>query len=428
MTQSEPVTRRWRVVDARWNAAALWLLFVGAHAVVAVLAWGVPGDAMHDVYGVYEPWVRDAVTGGTIVGIDERWVYPHLAMLPMLVAGGLAQLLGALLPALGPAVAYAWAWAGLVTILDCVAFALLMGRPSSSIVLLTVHRRHAAALVWALSFAALGPVGMYRIDAIAVPLAVMASLALVRHPVLAGVLFAVGAWIKIWPGAVALAAVAVLRDRWRVLVGAVSVTGAVMLAIVGIGGGSHLLGFVADQGERGLQIESVAATPFLWLAARGQAEIHFSFEILTFEVTGPGTAAASALLNPLLIVAVAAIVAVAIVCAKRSGDATALVAPTALALVAALIVANKVGSPQFHTWLVVPTMMVVALRTPGYRMLAAMVITATALTFVIYPLSYAWLTAAVPWAVAIVTLRNLLLVAVLAVAVRGIHATYRQAL
>ena len=81
----------------------------------------MPNQPMGDVYLVYEPWARDALAGHGIVGIDGEWVYPQLALLPMLLAQGLEWIAG-----------YEVAWALMVTALDALAFALLVGRGRSA--------------------------------------------------------------------------------------------------------------------------------------------------------------------------------------------------------------------------------------------------------------------------------------------------------
>ena len=77
----------------------LIVAFVVVHVGVALLGWFLPNAPMGDVYLVYEPWSSAALSVGIvngenvgIVGLTVPWVYPQLALLPMVLA-----------PSLGPA-------------------------------------------------------------------------------------------------------------------------------------------------------------------------------------------------------------------------------------------------------------------------------------------------------------------------------------
>ena len=107
---------------------ALWGAFGLVHLVTAVAGWLYPSQPMGDVVLVYEPWSSAALWGGPIVGVTETWVYPQLALVPMLFAKILST---PLIAAMGASGAYLIAWAVLVTVLDAIAFAVLVGRSPS---------------------------------------------------------------------------------------------------------------------------------------------------------------------------------------------------------------------------------------------------------------------------------------------------------
>ncbi|MEG9493166.1 MAG: hypothetical protein MIJ73_10295, partial [Microbacterium aurum] len=123
--------------------AVLWIAFAVVHAGVAWLGFLMPNQPMGDVHNVYDPWSRMALDGSAIVGITEPWVYPQLALLPMIAAQGLAPLAG-----------YYLAWALVVTAVDALAFAVLVGRAHAV-------GRVTAAWFWLSFIALLGPVGLY---------------------------------------------------------------------------------------------------------------------------------------------------------------------------------------------------------------------------------------------------------------------------
>lgn len=397
-----------RVRTAR--VVALWCTFLVVHVITAWVGWVYPSQPMGDVVLVYEPWASSALGGGAIVGVTQTWVYPQLALVPMLLAKAMAA---PFVPLLGVSSAYLIAWAVLVTALDAVAFGVLVGRSPS-------RPRRAAAWFWCGALLLLGPIAIYRIDAITVPLAVIGGLWLASRPVIAAALLTVGAWIKIWPGALVLAAVVAGRARMRMLLAAAAVTAGVIVVLLLLGADAEIIGFLSEQTGRGLQIEAVAATPFLWLAVAGSARIEYSFEILTFQITAPGADAVSAVLTPLMVAAVLAVAAIGTVKTMRGASFSRLFPPLALALVTVLIVCNKVGSPQFQTWLLAPVILWVVFDGLRARVPAVIVLTLCALTCLVYPLGYDALLRAELLPVLVLTLRNVLLLVLLAVGIRAL--------
>ncbi len=381
--------------------AWLWVGFALVHLAVAALGFVLPNLPMGDVTLVYEPWARAAVQDGAIMGIAEDWVYPQLAIVPMVLALGVEWIAG-----------YEIAWAVLVTGLNAAAFALLVGRGTSA-------GRTVAASFWLAFVLLLGPVGMYRLDAITVPLAIAGALWLVGRPLLASILLAAATWMKVWPAALLAAAVIAVRRRLTVLAGAAIVTGLPLAASLAAGGGAHAFGFVAGQAGRGLQLEAPVTAWFLWQAVAGVegAFVYYDSGILTFQVTGAHVDAVIAVMTPLLALAVLGVAALGAVQAWRGATFAALFPPLALALVLAFIVFNKVGSPQFLTWVITPVVIGLVLDRRSWRGAAVAALIAALLTQLVYPLLYDRLIVADGLAAAILTLRNLVLIALLVWAV-----------
>ena len=388
----------------------LWCAFLLVHVLVAVAGWLYPSQPMGDVVLVYEPWSSAALSGGPIVGVTETWVYPQLALVPMLLAKILSV---PLIAAMGVSEAYLIAWAVLVIVLDAIAFSVLIGRSPS-------QPRRAAAWFWIAALLLLGPIALYRIDAITVPIAVVAGLWVTRRPAVAAALLTIGAWIKIWPGALLLAAVVAARSRMRILLTAAAVSASIIALLFLFGADVEIFGFLTEQTGRGLQIEAVAATPFLWLAAVGSARIEYSFEILTFQIAADGADAVGAVLTPLMAVLVIVITVIGALKATRGAAFPRLFPPLALSLVTTLIVLNKVGSPQFQTWLIAPVLLWLVLDRTRATAPALIVLALCALTCLVYPLNYDALLRAEILPVAILTLRNVLLVVALVVGIRAL--------
>ncbi|WP_156377188.1 glycosyltransferase 87 family protein [Microbacterium sp. Root53] len=379
----------------------MWVAFAAVHVIVGWLGWVLPNQPMGDVYLVYEPWSTAALGGTEIVGITEPWVYPHLALAPMMLTHALAWLGG-----------YTQAWAVLVTLCDAAAFRLLLGDGRS-------RGRRAAARFWLAFVLLLGPVGMYRIDAVTVPLAIAGLLWLARRPMAASALLASGAWIKVWPAALLAAAFVAVRRRLDIVAGALVTSAVVAGAVVLAGGAAHLLGFVTAQTDRGLQLEAPVSSVYLWGAVLDVDGwwLFYDDDILTFQVTGPHVDIVIAAMTPALALAAGAILLLGAVKARRGAPVVRLLPPLALALVVALIALNKVGSPQFHDWLIAPLVLWIVLDRRRARPLAALALLSAALTQVVYPLLYGELLAAQPVAAAALTARNLVLVVLLVWAV-----------
>lgn len=390
--------------------AVLWIAFAVVHVVVARLGFVMPNQPMGDVYNVYERWSGawlhggfvdpawysrvDALTYVGFVGVTEPWVYPQLALIPMLLTWLLAWVGG-----------YTVAWAILVTLADATAFALLVGRGRSV-------GRTTAAWFWLAFIALLGPIGMYRLDGFTVPLAIVGCLWLVGRPWLGSTLLAVATWIKVWPAALVVAALVALRRRLVVLAAGLAVSAAVLGVVLLSGGARNALGFVADQTDRGIQLEAPVGAFYLW---RAVAEVpgsfvFYDFDLLTFQLAGPEVDTVIALMTPLLALAVAAVAGLGAYKAWRGASFAALFPPLALGLVLALIVFNKVGSPQFMTWIIAPVVVGLVIDRRHWRPPAILALAIALLTQSVYPLTYAGLLLAEPLPAFLLTARNVLVV------------------
>ena len=131
----------------------LWVLFALVHAWLGILNLIGPGQPFGDVLYVYPFWVERGLLDGQWVGIDTSWVYPLLALVPMLVAY-----------AAGPEW-YGTVWLGTVTALHAAAFLALLGVRA-----IVPASRAAIAAGWMLFLLLLGPIALGRIDAVTVAL------------------------------------------------------------------------------------------------------------------------------------------------------------------------------------------------------------------------------------------------------------------
>lgn len=382
-----------------WSIGALWVVFATVHVLSTWIGTVQVQQPFNDVSRVYRAWLDAAAAAGGLPGTVTEFVYPPAAAWPMWLAD-----------VLGGRDGYLGAWLWLVFVLNAVALArlTLVGRSGPG-----WRLRVRAGWWWCVFLGLLGPVALGRIDSITVAIALIAVLELRRLPGTAGVLLTIAAWMKIWPGGLLLAAVTVARSWRRLVLGALGATVVVLIVGFALGGSpATLLSFVTGQTDRGLQLESTAASILLALKAAGVPgyNVVFDREIVTQQIWGPGAEAINAAVTPMMVIVVAVLVALAIR-ARRRGAGIALVFPAlALALVIALIVVNKVGSPQFVTWIVPAIAIGLIWDGRAFVLPAAVGLLVSALTQWIYPWYYWEITAASPAGAAVLLLRNLLLI------------------
>lgn len=379
---------RWRAIAS--SPVVLWALFVIVHLWLGMLNLYGPGLPFGDVTIVYKFWSDQFAVAHYWVGVDSPWVYPVLAIAPMM----LARLFG---PDL-----YASTWLSMIMALDAVAFAFLLGGGRRS--------RSVAAWWWLVFLLLLGPIALGRIDSVTVPIAIVGVLLLVRRPQVASLLLAVATWIKVWPAAILVAAVIALRSRMRLLGVALSTSLAVIALALAFGAGPNVLSFVTQQTGRGLQVESPVSTIWLWraLAGLGGTTVYYDQGILTWQLRGAGVDAAAAVMTPVLLVALLAVTVLGLLAMRRAAPVRQLLPVLVLAFVTAFIAFNKVGSPQYVSWFAVAVVLGLAMQGRRFTVPAVLVAAIAALTQLIYPFFYDRLLGLDPVLLVVITTRNLL--------------------
>lgn len=391
----------------------VWSAFILAHLWLGFLNYTAPGLPMGDVTIVYEGWARQSTLAHYTVGIDSVWVYPLAALLPILLAAvfGLAN--------------YPATWLSIVLVLDLAAFAVVVGRG-------TRPGGVRAGWWWTAFLLLLGPIALGRLDSVSVPLAVIAMIVVSHRPQAAAVLLAIATWIKVWPVALIGAVAVTLRRRGIVVATVLAVSGAIVVIGLVLGSGSNVLSFITQQTGRGLQIESPVSTIWLWLADLHVpgVQVYYDTQILTFQIRGPGTEVAAALMNPILGLAALLVLTLGVIAVRHGVPETMILPPLALALVTALFAFNKVGSPQYMTWIAVPVILGLVTHAAGdgrsFRTPAVLALVLAGLTQIIYPYLYNSLLVVAPWMLVVVTLRNALLLALVAWAMRELWVLARE--
>ncbi|PJJ61650.1 uncharacterized protein DUF2029 [Compostimonas suwonensis] len=375
------------------GSTLLWLGFAFVHVILLGLSLYGQGWPLGDVVLVYKTWSEHAAAGAQLVGIDSPWVYPILAF-PFMYAS----------LAFGSD-AYQYTWLGLVILLNAGAFAMLIGSTA------TRRPRVTVAAWWWLGFLLLlGPIAMTRIDAVTVALSIVGLLWLSTRPLWGTAVLTIATWVKVWPAALVAALIMAGKGRWRLLAAAAGTSAVIVLICLVLGSGMNVFSFITEQTGRGLQIEAPVSTPWMWQAVFHVpgSFVYYDRDILTFQVAGAGVDVVGAIMTPLLALAVAAVLVLAVLAVRRGVVFTRLFPSLSLALVLAFIAFNKVGSPQFIAWLAAPIIIGIVYHGRAYRTPAILAAVLAALTQLVYPYLYYLILAVNPVMVAVLGVRNVL--------------------
>lgn len=336
---------------------------------------------------------------------------------------------------------------------------------------LALRRRESAlaAWVWAICGALLGPLLWFRLD-IAPALCVLGALHWMRRrPALSGVLLALGAGFKLWPALLILPMLGRSRAARHRGAGFVVTGSALVLVSLLTSGLARTCSPLGWQSGRGLQIESVWATPLMLARALGGTDVNVAFSgFKAYEVFSPAVAGwrTAAGVSMLVLIALTLVLSTLIVLSRGEWGTSPDAPPTeetaehewavrlaVLAIIAGWIVVNKTLSPQYMIWLFGPLAVIASStaprsappaqagrgvpspqadqepppsptgrdRAPAARRLVTLGLVSVALTQLVYPLTYSGLIALTDpsiGATMLLVLRNLAMVA-LAVAAWG---------
>ena len=278
-----------------------------------------------------------------------------------------------------------------------------------------ITRGTSGGLLWAVTPLLIGPIFLMRLDTVVTALAVY-GIAAGRRWVRAGILLGLGGAMKLWP--LLLGAAYARSDALRrTAVGAGLYFGVALVATLAVGSTA----FVANQSARGLQMESVAAWPFMVANALG-ADVDLVFRYGAIEVVGPLADGVAKALIPISITAVGVIAAWS--WRTRPEAVPSAIAPRALVLVCVLLTTSRVLSPQFNIWLLGLVALAMAVTDWPTRGVVASGVSAVAAQ-ILYPHAYTNFYNGGWFGLAVQTVRLAALVFVLASAikfVRGLEA------
>ncbi|GAA3147112.1 glycosyltransferase 87 family protein [Streptomyces echinatus] len=346
-------------LTALWLATRALMLWLIAHSGGPLLGGG---SVTREVWRLYHHWY-DVLAHGSFPVHDTLWQYPP---------GAGAVLLA---PGLLPGLTYFQAFVLLTLAADALTATVLVRagtRPGRSLL---------GAAVWTGGLPLLLHLPLARYDVQVTALAVLSLLASARSPRAGGVFGALGALVKVWPALVLLGMPRgrPTRGAWAGAAGAGAVCLALLAALF-----THPLAFLREQGGRGVQIESLGGTA-LNLARHAGWSGRTRYRYGAMEMAGPHVGA----------VATASLVLTAVsfgllvlwrVRARRWNEATPYDA--ALSAVLLFTVTSRVISPQYLIWLIGLAAVCLTSRFTCQRPVAVLVLTASALSTVAYPMCY----------------------------------------
>jgi len=398
------------IAQGRRAIALRWLL--SRALTMSVLVFGHESDVTGDVQ-YYARSLHQLVEGGGLRNTLQEYPLPvFVVILPQFLLGFLNQ------------VAFVILFAASMLVVDAV-FTGFLWRGDG-------RRRGDATNLWLWFVPAMGPLAYFRFDLVPAVLAGGAVLAAIRRPAVAGALTAIGAALKLWP-AVMLPTFLIRRgDRRRVLAGFFG-TGVLIGGIaLAVGGIERTLSPLRWQSARGLQIESVAATP-LMLARMvhpvGTWDVRLS-KYKAFELFGPGVHLLGQLTTGLTVLGGLLLVTLWWR-AHRTSPSAGTLGWIFLATALVVTVTNKTLSPQYLLWLGGPVaaLAVRSQANPAVRTFARVLLVTAVATQLVFPIGYNALLkthSLMPLVTLDLALRNLLLLWLTWYAVRQVWIQTRR--
>jgi hypothetical protein len=357
----------------------LWVVWLATRTDLYLHANGPgrDGDA-----GLYQQWYACCLSHGAFPVADPRWQYPPGAGLVFWLPGRLPG-------------SYVEAFMVLAIGCDLAITFMLCSRARRGGSL-------AGAWYWVCGVPLLGPVTVGRFDVVPVALSV-AALCVAGRGGVRGALIGAAAAVKAWPVTL-LAGMAPGQQR-RGLAAAAAVLAGVC-AIFASGTAS----FLAHASARGVEIESVAATPFMiWRQAGWPGTVVYRYG--AYQLSGGHAALAQDASFLGLVLAAAAVTGWRLLIASgRARWRPEFAADAPLAATLLFLVASPVLSPQYLLWVTGLAAACLATGPTTQRPVALAVLAAAGLTQVVFPIKWLSLVSGSDAATGVLAARNVLLV------------------
>ncbi len=380
---------------------AVWLATRAAMALLVLRI--IPNPLAFEAGDVntYQVWAAQ-LAAGHFPAADVRWQYPPGAAAVI----WLPRLLGS---------HYHAAFALTALAADALILAMLI-RASCG------RADRLGPLMWTAAVPLLGLIVFYRYDVLVSVFAVAATLAMAARPAWGGVLAGVGTLVKLWPGLTLFGMPPLRRGGARALIGAVAAALAVAAGFAVTMTGST--SFLRYQSKRGVEIESIFATPFMVMRHLGW---HYSTPLRygSYEYVGPYVGAAGYVALAATVAAFGWMLLWRIRCRRWT---PAVAGDAALTATLLFILVSRVISPQYLIWVLALAAAALCRRETSQRPVAALLLAAAVLTQVEFPIAFSGLIAGHLLPALVVLARDALLVAATALSMGRLwRATTRPA-
>jgi hypothetical protein len=258
-------------------------------------------------------------------------------------------------------------------------------------------RRHDTAIdFWLIFVPLIGPLSYLRFDMLPAVLAGGALLAARHKPWVTGALTGLGAAIKLWPALLIGAFMSYRADRRSAGIAFVVVGFGLALISLIFGGWLRLISPLTWQSDRGLQVESIWATPLM--LARAVKPDYWTVDMSryqAYEIFGSGVEAWVMISNIATLFGLALIILLTIRAFRYDGSTPVAIGFVIVAIVAIMTITNKTLSPQYLLWLGGPMAALLAFRPqalageqPAINRMAGQLLILALLTQLVYPLLY----------------------------------------
>ena len=258
-------------------------------------------------------------------------------------------------------------------------------------------RRHDTAIdFWLIFVPLIGPLSYLRFDMLPAVLAGGALLAARHKPWVTGALTGLGAAIKLWPALLIGAFTSYRADRRPAGIAFVVVGFGLALISLIFGGWLRLISPLTWQSDRGLQIESIWATPLM--LARAVKPDYWTVDMSryqAYEIFGSGVEVWVMISNIATLFGLALIILLTIRAFRYDGSTRVAIGFVIVAIVAIMTITNKTLSPQYLLWLGGPMAALLAFRPqalageqPVINRMAGQLLILALLTQLVYPMLY----------------------------------------
>ena len=368
-----------------------------------VLPWFSHGSVLGDVK-IYSGWAKILETG-TYPVHDTQWQYPPAAALiflfPLLLMHiGFSYIVGFFFLALAA---------------DLAVFLLLLGHADRNATADGADPHLTGVWAWTVGGFAIGPLLLMRYDVIVTALAVGGLVAPARSVkvrwALRGALLGLGAMVKVWPGALVLGLPPKGPGRrafgWAIGT-ALASTAILSLSMTGA------LSFLSGQSNRGIEVESVLASPFMVASWFGYP-VKVVHQYGSFQISGPGISAVASFAELLTVVGVGVVLWWRLMRFRPRSWTPGLMYDTAFTVLLVLVVTSRVLSPQYLIWLLGLAAIVLTENGPVRRGTvmarpACLVVLCALVTQIEFPLLFGEVMGGQFGGTMVVALRNLVLV------------------